>query len=213
MTRFADRGDAGRALAAELERFRDRPGLVVLGLPRGGVPVAREVAAALRAPLDVFVVRKLGVPGQPELAFGAVASGGVRVLNPSIVATHRLSPEVVDRVTQRELLELRRREEDYRADRPPVDVADATALVVDDGLATGATMRAAAAAVRRRGASTVVAAAPVAPRSTVRDLAGAVDETVTVLMPWAFGAVGAFYLDFNPTTDAEVRAALGVGRD
>jgi predicted phosphoribosyltransferase len=206
--RFADRGDAGRALAAELGRFRDRPGLVVLGLPRGGVPVAREVAVALTAPLDVFVVRKLGVPGQPELAFGAVASGGVRVLNPTVVAAHGLRPEVIERVTARESAELQRREELYRAERPAVELAGATVLLVDDGLATGATMRAAAEAVRRPGALAVIAAAPLAPASTAQVLGAVVDEVVTVLTPVVFGAVGEFYLDFSPTTDAEVRAAL-----
>jgi putative phosphoribosyl transferase len=206
--RFADRATAGRALAATLLDRYPEGGVVVLGLPRGGLPVAKPVSDALHAPLDVFVVRKLGLPGHRELAIGAIASGGVRVLNPTVIGRHHVSAEDVERVVAEETAELERREHAYRGDRLPADVRDQTVVLVDDGLATGATMRAAAVAVRRLGARAVVCATPVAPVGAPRDLADVADDVVTVMTPADFGAVGQFYDDFRPTTDDEVRAAL-----
>jgi putative phosphoribosyl transferase len=185
----------------------------VLALPRGGVPVAAEVAAALDAPLDVLLVRKLGVPGQPELAFGAVASGvdpqiPVQVLNELVLAHADAQPGELDAVVKREVAELHRRERAYRGDRPPVDVAGRTAVVVDDGLATGASARAALLAVRARGPSAVVLAVPVAPRSTLQALATVADDVVCAAAPRRFVAVGRHYVDFHQVSDAEVHAVL-----
>ena len=205
---FRDRADAGRALAGLLTAHAGRPEVRVLGLPRGGIPVAYEVALRLGAPLEVFVVRKLGVPGQEELAMGAIASGGVRIVNRDIVSALGLTEEDLDRAAAAEQAELERREEAYRGPRPPIDVAGATAIVVDDGLATGSTMRAAVAALRRQGPKRIVVAVPVAAVSTRDQLLHEVDEVVCVATPDPFLAVGRFYEDFSQTTDAEVHALL-----
>jgi putative phosphoribosyl transferase len=203
--RFADRREAGRRLADELRDFAGRDGLVVLGLPRGGVPVAAEVAAALDAPLGVFVVRKLGVPGHHELAFGAIASGGVCVLNSSVVTHARLTDEQIQRVIVAEQAELARRVSSYGGG---VQLDGRTAILVDDGLATGATMHVAAAAVREAGAQAVVCAAPVASTEAVARLRAIADDVRMVATPAMFGAVGNFYDDFGETTDEQVREAL-----
>lgn len=205
---FVDREEAGRALGRVLRgRFPDEQ-VVVLGLPRGGVPVAAQVAAALGAALDVFVVRKLGTPGYPELAMGAVASGGVRVLNDDLVRRLRVSEHDVERVTAAEREELLRREHRYRPGRPPVDVAGRTALLVDDGLATGATMLAAVEAVRAAGAERVVVAVPVGAPESCRRLAAVADDLLCLHEPAGFGAVGSYYLDFGQTSDDEVEQLL-----
>src|SRR5581483_11753592 len=208
--RFRDRAEAGRLLAERLGGLGGGD-VVVLGLPRGGVPVAREVARALGAPLDVFLVRKLGLPGQPELAMGAIASGGTRVLNEELVDELRLPPEVVDAVAERERAELERRERAYRGDRPPLPLAGRTVLLVDDGLATGSSMRAAIAAVRARRPRRVVVAVPVAPRHTLDELRPLVDELVCLAAPEPFHAVGLWYADFAEVSDEEVRRAVDGG--
>jgi len=207
-TRFADRHDAGRRLAARLTHYAGRGDVVVLALPRGGVPVAYEVAQALDAPLDVFVVRKLGVPGHEELAMGALASGGVMVLNNDVVASVGVTPDEIERVFARELETVRRQERAYRGDRPGVQVAGRTAIVVDDGLATGATMRAAVKALRDRGAAKIVVAVPTAPRETCELLRREVDEVVCATTPDPFMAVGLWYRDFAPVGDDRVRELL-----
>jgi predicted phosphoribosyltransferase len=203
---FQDRREAGRVLAGLLDKYRGGPD--VLGLPRGGVPVAYEVAMALDAPLDVFLVRKLGVPGREELAMGAIASGGVIVLNEDVVRDLAISPETIQHVAQREGKELRRREEAYRQGRPPPDLAGKTVIVVDDGLATGASMRAAIHALRRLRPARIVVAVPAAPESTCQDLSTMVDEVVCATTPSPFVAVGQAYWDFTQTTDEEVRDLL-----
>ena len=208
--RFADRHDAGALLAARLRRFVGRDDVVVLALPRGGVPVGYEVARALRAPLDVFVVRKLGLPGSPELAMGAIASGGVRVLNDDVLALYPISPAAIDAVTKTERLELERRERAYRDGGPPVPIKGRIVILVDDGLATGSTMRAAVLAVRRLQPSRVVVAVPVGAPATCRALRTVADEVVCAFTPEPFGAVGLWYVDFSQTTDEEVRQLLGV---
>lgn len=208
---FADRVEAGRALGerlAELLGDFDRGRLLILGLPRGGVVVAAEVARTLGAQLDAFVVRKLGLPGQPELAMGAVAGGGVLVRNDDVISRARVSAEVLDQVAAAERAELERRERAYRGDRAPVDPAGRLVIVVDDGLATGATARAALRAVRAVAPVAVVLAVPVAPRRTVAELAGEADQFVVLAQPRPFAAVGHYYRDFTPTTDDEVRALL-----
>ena len=205
---FQDRIEGGRELAA---RLAGRPGLadpIVLGLPRGGVPVAAQVAIALDAPLDVFVVRKLGVPGQPELAMGAIASGGVRVLNSAAVQHLDISAAAIEEVAGRELTELARREREYRGDRPAVEFAGRTVVLVDDGLATGATMRAAVEAVRAKGPGRIVVAVPVGAPDTCQTVDEIADEVVCLHAPDSFGAVGAYYTDFGQTTDDEVRRLL-----
>jgi predicted phosphoribosyltransferase len=206
---FADREAGGRALAPLIARglaAGERP--IVLALPRGGVPVGAQVADALDAPLDVVLVRKLGVPGHEELAFGALATGGVSVLNERVVDMAELEPDAMRAVAAREIAELERRERRYRGDRPPVDVTGATAIVVDDGLATGATMRAAVASLRRRGAARIVAAAPVGSPDACDRLAGEADAVVCLRRPRVFRAVGAWYDDFSEVGDAEVAALL-----
>lgn len=209
MASFADRVAAGRVLADEITARRAlAPPVVVLGLPRGGVPVARPVADALTAPLDVCVVRKLGLPGHRELAVGAIASGGVRVLNDNVLAVHPVSGDDLERVVAAEQRELERRERAYRGGAAPVDVTGATVVIVDDGLATGATMRAAAVAVRRRGAARVVCAAPVGPPAIASRLGDVADDVVLAQTPADFVAVGQFYADFSETTDDDVRRAL-----
>jgi putative phosphoribosyl transferase len=206
--KFADRRAAGRQLAEHLAEYRRRADLVVLGLPRGGVPVAFEVAAALRAPLDVLLVRKLGVPGQEELAFGAIASGGVRVLNDDVISEARLDVASIDRIAAEQQVELDRREQLYRGRRPPLHVRGRTTLVVDDGLATGATMRAAVRALRDRGVSSVVVAVPTAAPATCAAVARSADAIFCATTPDPFGAVGLWYRDFAPTTEEEVRDLL-----
>ena len=207
--RFRDRTDAGRRLAAELSSdYAARDDVRVLALPRGGVPVGYEVARALGAPLDVFLVRKIGVPGHEELAMGAIASGGVRVLTPRVVEELRIPGEVIDQVAEREARELERRERAYREGRPPPDVRGRDVILVDDGLATGATMRAAARALRHLQPRRVVVAVPVAAAETCRELLAEVDEVVCTLTPEPFYAVGLWYEDFSQTTDDEVRDLL-----
>ena len=208
MKRFADRTEAGRQLAERLGEYSERDDVIVLGLPRGGVPVAAEVARALDAPLDAFLVRKLGVPGREELAFGAIALGGARVLNRDVVASLGIGEETMESVAQREQAELERRAEAYRGSTEPPDVRGRTAILVDDGLATGASMRAAVEAVRALGPERVVVAVPTAARETCAQLEQHVDEVVCLLTPEPFFAVGLWYRDFSETTDDDVRAAL-----
>jgi predicted phosphoribosyltransferase len=205
---FRDRADAGRALAGKLAHYAQSPNVVVLGLPRGGVPVAYEVAVALGAPLDVFVVRKLGVPGHVELAMGAIADGGVRVVNESVTEALGLGEAVIEEVATREGTELARRQQAYREGRPPLDVSGKVVIVVDDGLATGATMRVAVVALRTHGPARIVVAVPVGARSTCGELQGEADEVVCLRAPLTFMAVGQWYQDFSPTTDEEIRALL-----
>jgi putative phosphoribosyl transferase len=210
---FTDRRDAGRQLAQRLKRLAGHESVVVLGLPRGGVPVAAEVAAVLETPLDVIVVRKLGAPGQPELAVGAVGEDGVRVLNPDVMATVEVSEEMLDDVSRRQWSEVARRASEYRAVRPREPLEGRTAVVVDDGIATGATARAACQIARGHGASHVVLAVPVAPRGWQASLHDVADTCVSLDEPQDFGAVGMHYRDFSPTTDAEVLAALAAPPD
>ncbi len=205
---FKNRSDAGRQLAALLAGYRADPSVVVLALPRGGVPVGAEVAAMLVAPLDVFVVRKLGVPGQEELAMGAIASGGIRVLNTSVLEGLRIPGDMVEAITQQEQRELERRERTYRGDRPPLNLQDRTVILVDDGLATGSTMRAAVAAVRQLHPARIVVAVPTAAESTRDDLSRLVDAVVCVITPEPFHAVGLWYEDFTQTSDDEIRPLL-----
>ncbi len=204
---FLDRADAGVRLAALLAgSWGGRADVVVLGVPRGGVPVAYEVARALDAPLDVFTVRKLGVPGHEELAFGAVGPGGVRVLNPDVVA--HVPDRIVEAVTAEQRRVRDQRELSYRGDRPPPDVAGRTAILVDDGLATGASMRAAVTALRQMGPAAIVVAVPVGTADACQAIGAEADEVVCALTPEPFVAVGAWYDDFSPTSDATVRALL-----
>jgi predicted phosphoribosyltransferase len=205
---FRDRTEAGRLLAARLEKFAGKPDVMVLALPRGGVPVAFEVARALHAPMDVFIVRKLGVPGHEELAMGAVASGGVRVLNDHVVAGLGIPEYVIDAVVNWETEELKRRERLYRGDRPPADVRGKTVILVDDGLATGSTMLAAVQALRQQGPARIVVAVPVASPDTCELMKAYVDEIVCAATPEPFYAVGLWYEDFSQTTDEEVRELL-----
>ena len=202
--RFEDRREAGRLLAQRLTKYAHRPEVIVLGLPRGGVPVAFEVASALGVPLDVFLVRKLGVPRQPELAMGAIASGGAFVLNDDVVSYLAIPRVEILNVAAREQLELERREHLYRGDRPTPSLKDRTVIVVDDGLATGSSMRAAVAALSRLGPARVVIAVPVAPAATYRELMDEVDEIVAYVVPPDFDGVGRWYADFSQTTDEEV---------
>jgi putative phosphoribosyl transferase len=206
--RFRDRSDAGRLLADRLSDYAGREDVVVLGLPRGGVPVAYEVAKALDAPLDVFVVRKLGLPGHPEHAMGAIATGGVLVLDESLLRRLGVSRETVERTVAAEARELQRREAAYRGDRARADLTGKTVILVDDGLATGSTMRAAAEAVRRYDPARIVVAVPVAAEETCDQFRDAVDEIECAVTPEPFYAVGLWYEDFAPTTDEEVRGLL-----
>jgi putative phosphoribosyl transferase len=209
---FRDRRDAGRELGRRLSAELDRDRLVVLGLPRGGVPVAFEVAAALDAPLDVFLVRKLGVPGHEELAMGAIASGGIRVLNERVVQAIGIDERELEAVTRRELAELERRERRYRDDRDAPDVSGRTVVVVDDGLATGSTMRAAVEALRRLRAPRIVVAVPVGAPQTCAAFEQHADVVVCLQTPQDMQAVGAWYDDFSPTEDDEVCALLRAAR-
>jgi putative phosphoribosyl transferase len=204
---YRDRREAGQELAAALGVYRHRPDVRVFAIPRGGVPVAYEVATRLEAPLDVIVVRKLGLPVQPELAMGAIASGGVRVLNSDVIDLG-VSNQTIDAVTRRELKELARREQLYRGQVPALDPKGCTAILVDDGLATGSTMRAAVVSVRERGAAAVVVAVPVGAVSTCHEIAHVADELVCLKRPADFMAVGEWYVDFSQTSDEEVRELL-----
>ena len=205
---FANRVDAGHALARRLASYAGRSDVVVLGLPRGGVPVAAQVADALGAPLDVFLVRKLGTPWHRELAMGAIASGGVRVVNDEVVRWLGISPEEIDRIAAEETTELERRESAYRGGRASPEVAGRVVILVDDGLATGSTMRAAVQAVRQRRPSRVIVAVPVGASDTCRDLQTIADEVLCARTPEPFSAVGQWYLDFDQTSDEEVRELL-----
>jgi putative phosphoribosyl transferase len=205
---FRDRRDAGLELAARLTKYANRSDVLVLALPRGGVPVAYEVARQLNAPLDVFLVRKLGVPGYEELAMGAIASGGVRVINEDIVRYLRIPGEVIDAVTAQEQLELERRERAYRGDQPTPDVKGLVVILIDDGLATGSTMRAAAAALRKQEPARLVVAVPVSAQQTCDEFRSEVDEIVCAVTPEPFRGVGLWYQDFSQTTDEEVRDLL-----
>lgn len=205
---FRDRIDAGRQLAAALRRYANDPTVIVLALPRGGVPIGYEVARELAAPLDVFLVRKLGVPGREELAMGAIASGGVRVVNREVVRELGLTDADLDAVAAEEAEELRRREGAYRDGRPAPDLRGKTVILVDDGLATGSTMRAAVAAVRRLGPAKVVVAVPVGAADTCREFRRLADDVVCLRTPEPFFAVGGWYHDFSQTTDEEVRDLL-----
>jgi putative phosphoribosyl transferase len=208
MIRFRDRREAGRILAQELLQYANRPDVIILALPRGGVPVAYEVALALNAPLDVFIVRKLGLPANEELAIGAIASGGVRVLNEDLIRALYIPAEVIELVAQRELQELQRRERLYRGDRHPPDIHDRTVILVDDGLATGASMRAAVAALRAQKPNRIVVAVPTSAPETCDALAAEVDEIVCAITPEPFLGVGRWYEDFSQTTDEGVRLFL-----
>lgn len=208
---FADRAEAGRALGAALRQQWTGEPPVVLGLPRGGVPVAAPVAAALQAPLDVLVVRKLGTPGRPELAMGAIASGGIRVLNLSALRRRGIDDAAVERVAAQELVELERQERAFRGERARPELSGRTVVLVDDGLATGATLRAAVEAVRTTAPARVVAAVPVGAPEAVALLERVADELVCLHAPSRFGAVGAYYRDFTQTTDAQVQALLERG--
>ncbi|HEV2237142.1 MAG TPA: phosphoribosyltransferase [Ktedonobacterales bacterium] len=210
--RFRDRRDAGQQLAALLDPSTSSQDFIVLAMPRGGVPVAYQVATALAAPLDVFLVRKLGVPGREELALGALASGGVRVLNDEVLAGLSLPPAVVAEVTAREMAELERRERLYREGRPPLALEGRAVLLVDDGVATGASASAAITALRQRAVRAVTLAVPVGPPSTLTWLASQVDELVCLLMPEPFFAVGSWYVDFGETTDDEVCRLLATAQ-
>lgn len=205
---YADRREAGLALARRLATIGDLHDAVVLALPRGGVPVGYEIARALEAPLDVFLVRKLGVPGQPELALGAIASGGVRVLNPDVVAAFAVPKRVIEDVARQEQEEFERREAAYRERRPAPSLSGRLVILVDDGLATGASMKAAVEGVRSHGPRRVVVAAPVGSREACRDLASVADEVVCLSSPADFVAVGLYYRDFSETTDDDVRRLL-----
>lgn len=207
-SRFRDRREAGRLLAARLTAYANRPDVLVLALPRGGVPVAYEVARALGAPLDVFLVRKLGVPGQEELAMGAVATGGVRVINNQIVHALRIPDHMIDMVAAKEQEELARRERLYRGDRPPPDVRGRIVILVDDGLATGASMHAAITALRQHQPARIVVAVPTAAPETCEALRAQVDDVICAITPEPFYSVGLWYGDFSQTTDEEVKDLL-----
>jgi putative phosphoribosyl transferase len=205
---YTDRRHAGVELAAHLTQLKGRDDVVVLALPRGGVPVAYEVARALDAPLDVFLVRKLGLPGHPELAMGAIATGGVRVLNDDVVSWYRIPGAVIDQVARQEQAELERRERAYREGRPQVQLRDRVVLLIDDGLATGSTMKAAVEAVRAHAPSRIIVAVPVGSPDTCREFSDVADEIVCARKPDRFAAVGQWYRDFSQTTDDEVRDLL-----
>ena len=202
--RFQNRSDAGKRLAGLLQRYNGLEDAIVLGLPRGGVPVADVIASSLGLPLDVLIVRKLGVPGYPEVAFGAIASGGIEVLNPSVIASANIDQASIERVRLEQSDELSRRELAYRGDRPALELTGSTVIVVDDGTATGATMRAAVEALQAAAPAKIIVAVGVAPPDVVRQLDKLADEVISVLTPRNFMAVGAWYDDFTQTSDAEV---------
>lgn len=205
---FRDREEAGRKLAEQLSAYANRKDVIVLGIPRGGVPVAQEVAKGLNAPLDIFVSRKLGVPWQEELAFGAIATGGTRVLDHEIIEAVGISDEQIEQITARVKKELERRENLYRGNRPPLKIDGLTVILVDDGIATGSSMRAAIKALRRMNPAQIVVAVPVAPQSTCKLLKSEVDRLVCVYMPEEFYAIGQFYDDFSQVADEEVTRLL-----
>lgn len=209
---FRNRGEAGKVLAAQVVKAVDHPDTVVLALPRGGVPVAFEVAQALKAPMDVYVVRKLGLPGEEELAIGAIASGGVRVLNRALIAHLQTPQELIERVTAEQAAELERREQLYRGSRALIPIKGRTVILVDDGLATGATMLAAVRSVRAQEPRQIVVAVPVAPPSACESIRQEVDQVVCAATPEPFLAVGSWYEDFSQTSDAEVRSLLAESR-
>ena len=208
LTQFRDRKEAGKLLAAQLAAYANQQDLIVLALPRGGVPVGFEIAQALHVPIDVIVVRKLGVPGQEELAMGAIATGGIRILNKDVVQFLNIPDEVIDEITAQELQELERREHLYRGERPAYDVGGRTVILVDDGIATGATMHAAVAAIKQRQPTRIIIAVPTAAPSTCNEFAAEVDELVCVIRPEPFIAVGYWYRQFSQTSDEEVRSLL-----
>jgi predicted phosphoribosyltransferase len=210
--RFLNRMDAGRQLAEQLLAYQGRPDVVVLGLPRGGIPVAYEVAQVLRVPLDVFVVRKLGMPGHEEFAIGAIASGGVRVIDRDVIAAYGVTDMQLADVTSRELRELRRREQRYRGTRPLTPIQGKAVILVDDGLATGATMRAAVQALRNENPARIIVAVPVAAMDTCELLRSMADKVFCLVTPEPFYAVGLWYRDFSQTTDNEVHDLLQQGR-
>ena len=212
LQQFANRRAAGVELAARLTDYAGRSDLLVLGLPRGGVPVAYEIATALGAPLDVFLVRKLGVPGHPELAMGAIASGGVQVLNQDVLGWYGLPQAAIDQVAADEQVELERREREYRRSQPPLAIEDRVVILVDDGLATGSTMKAAVQSVKALRPARTVVAVPVGARDTCEALTGLADDVVCAHTPEPFSAVGLWYRDFSQTSDEEVRELLEKGR-
>ena len=205
---FADRRQAGKELASRLQHYAGRPEIVVLALPRGGVPVAFEVAEALDVPLDIFLVRKLGLPGRLELAMGAIASGGICVLNDDVVRWYGVPERTIDAVARAEQVEVERREREYREGRPLTDLLGKTVILIDDGLATGSTMRAAVQAVRQFTPERVIVAVPVGAPAACDAIADVADETVCARKPEQFSAVGQWYRDFSQTTDEEVRALV-----
>lgn len=205
---FQDRRDAGRQLARQLQHHRDQPEVLVLALPRGGVPVAYEVAGALHAPLDVFIVRKIGMPGHEEFAIGAIASGGTRVMNTQVMERYRVPEAAIEAVAEKEDRELKRRERAYRDGRPPLALQGKTVLLVDDGLATGASMRAAVQAIKQFKPAKIVVAVPIASPDTCEEFRTEVDEVVCAVTPAPFYAVGQGYADFSQTTDQEVHSLL-----
>jgi len=208
MQRFLNRREAGKRLALKLKDFENRSNVLILGLPRGGVPVAYAVARELHASLDIMIVRKLGMPGREELAIGAIASGGVRILNEDIINGMALPESIINRVTAQEQLELQRRERQYSGDRPPLEVRDRIVILIDDGLATGASMLAAVRAVRSRHPAQIVVAVPAASVQAIRMIQPEVDQVVCVLSPEPFEGVGKWYEDFSQTTDQEVQLLL-----
>ena len=210
MRRFQSRQNAGELLALELAGHVGEKECLVLALPRGGVPVAHEIARVLNLPLDVLVVRKLGVPGHEELAMGAIASGGIRILNREIIARLGLSQVAVSEVERREMIELERRERSYRGNLPPLDVGGKSIILVDDGIATGSTILAAIGSLRRRGVKRITVAAPVAPESVVTELCKVAEEVVCVVSPKDFGGVGWWYEDFSQTSDDDVHRLLEI---
>jgi putative phosphoribosyl transferase len=210
MRRFRNRQEAGQLLTLELADYADKKDCIVLALPRGGVPVAHELSQALRLPLDILVVRKLGVPGHEELAMGAIASGGIRIINPHTLSALGISSGALAEVERRELIEMERRERLYRGNKVPLEVREKTVILVDDGIATGATIRAAIASLRQRGARRIVVASPVAPESVVISLSNIAEEVICVLKPRDFGGVGWWYEDFSQTSDEEVRHMLNL---
>jgi putative phosphoribosyl transferase len=209
---FRDRKDAGRKLAEKLTEYAGRDDVLVLALPRGGVPVAYEVALKLKAPLDVFLVRKLGVPGHEELAMGAIASGGIRVLNDYVVNSLRIPGAAIDEVAEKEQLELKRREQVYRDSLDPPEIAGKTVILIDDGLATGSTMKAAAVALKRQSPAKIVVAVPVSSRDTCEEFESEVDSIICAATPEPFYGVGMWYQDFSQTSDEEVRELLKMTR-
>ena len=208
MERFLNRREAGRQLASKLVKYTEHPAVIILALPRGGVPVAYEVALALKAPLDVLIVRKLGLPGREELAIGAIASGGIRILNEDIIHALAVDEAVIHAVTEQELRELGRREEQYRGSRPGPLVRDQTVILIDDGLATGASMLAAVAALRTQQPARIVVAVPAAAPQAIELFQPEVDEIISVLAPDPFDGVGKWYEDFSQTSDEEVKMLL-----